>query len=111
MVSSASYQSNESSKIQLNKKKYSYVIKTILFEPPQAIGRVIRHKNDWGAVFLCDSRFKQPDVKNEISDWVKTGNGLKEFDNFPSALIETMNFFKAKPKTAGNPKKKMLTAS
>ena len=66
----------------------------------QAIGRVIRHRNDWGAVFLCDKRFKMESVKSEISDWVKVGNGLKEFPNFPAALIETKKFFESKPKTS-----------
>jgi len=37
-------------------------------------------------------------VKSEISDWVKVGNGLKEFPNFPAALIETKKFFESKPK-------------
>lgn len=35
----------------------------------QAIGRVIRHKNDYGAIFLCDKRFSR-NQKN-ISSWIK----------------------------------------
>jgi regulator of telomere elongation helicase 1 len=26
----------------------------------QAVGRVIRHRHDWGAIILCDERFSSP---------------------------------------------------
>ena len=35
----------------------------------QAIGRVIRHKNDYGAIFLCDQRFVN--YKHGLSAWIK----------------------------------------
>lgn len=37
----------------------------------QAIGRVIRHINDYGCIFLCDSRYNRSDQKDQISGWVK----------------------------------------
>ncbi|EPR79762.1 DNA repair helicase [Spraguea lophii 42_110] len=37
----------------------------------QALGRVIRHKDDYGAVFLIDSRYTENRVKNFLSSWVK----------------------------------------
>lgn len=37
----------------------------------QAIGRVIRHKDDYGAVILCDERFRAPNVKNQLSKWLR----------------------------------------
>ncbi len=38
----------------------------------QAIGRVIRHKNDWGAIFLYDQRFSYNFISKHIPDWVKS---------------------------------------
>ncbi|CAG9806552.1 unnamed protein product [Chironomus riparius] len=35
----------------------------------QAIGRVIRHKDDYGAIFLCDRRFHQQ--KTQLSRWIQ----------------------------------------
>lgn len=36
----------------------------------QAIGRVIRHKDDYGAIFLCDQRFYS--YKNGLSRWIQS---------------------------------------
>jgi regulator of telomere elongation helicase 1 len=36
----------------------------------QAIGRVIRHKDDYGAIFLCDQRFNS--YKNGLSRWIQS---------------------------------------
>ncbi|CRG95602.1 DNA repair helicase, putative [Plasmodium gallinaceum] len=38
----------------------------------QSIGRVIRHKNDYGAIFFLDSRFSNNQRIKEISKWVRT---------------------------------------
>ena len=35
----------------------------------QAVGRVIRHRQDWGAVLLLDSRFQQPRSQQQLSKW------------------------------------------
>lgn len=37
----------------------------------QAIGRVIRHKLDYGAILLCDQRFSSPDLVKQLSAWVR----------------------------------------
>lgn len=37
----------------------------------QAIGRVIRNKNDYGAVLLLDSRFSLPNNQQGLSSWVR----------------------------------------
>ncbi len=37
----------------------------------QAIGRVIRHKNDYGAILLCDHRFYQSNNQRNISSWLR----------------------------------------
>lgn len=38
----------------------------------QAIGRVIRHKLDYGAILLCDQRFSTPDLIRQLSSWVRS---------------------------------------
>lgn len=38
----------------------------------QAIGRVIRHRNDYGAILLCDSRFCNSGQESRLSGWVQT---------------------------------------
>ncbi|KAG0442465.1 hypothetical protein HPB47_015695 [Ixodes persulcatus] len=37
----------------------------------QAVGRCIRHSNDWGAILLVDHRFTQNDIWSGMSDWIK----------------------------------------
>lgn len=44
----------------------------------QAIGRVIRHKDDYGAIFLCDNRFLR-NQKN-ISSWIKNELTSQQLD-------------------------------
>ncbi|XP_050457953.1 Fanconi anemia group J protein-like isoform X2 [Cataglyphis hispanica] len=38
----------------------------------QALGRCIRHKNDWGAVLLVDERFRYKHKINYLPKWIKT---------------------------------------
>lgn len=37
----------------------------------QAIGRTIRHKNDFGAAFIIDNRMKSSYYKDKLSEWMK----------------------------------------
>lgn len=37
----------------------------------QALGRCIRHLNDYGAVVLCDSRFEAPGTRSQIAAWLR----------------------------------------
>lgn len=37
----------------------------------QAMGRVIRHKYDYGAMLLCDKKFKESSNKKWISEWIR----------------------------------------
>lgn len=41
----------------------------------QAIGRVIRHKDDYGAILFCDNRFQIKSYQEDISGWLQ--NHLK----------------------------------
>jgi len=51
----------------------------------QAIGRVIRHKNDWGAILFLDPRFKYPKNKLMLPKWV--GGVVQEFDGYERAHV------------------------
>ncbi|KAL9550370.1 hypothetical protein PS6_005585 [Mucor atramentarius] len=37
----------------------------------QALGRCIRHKNDWGAIILLEERFNNRNIVDNLSKWVK----------------------------------------
>ena len=36
----------------------------------QALGRVIRHKNDYGAIILIEERYCQRDYNKYVSKWL-----------------------------------------
>lgn len=57
----------------------------------QAIGRVLRHKNDFGVILLMDNRYAYSSNQMYLSKWVK--NYLKEFDNFQACYNSVENFF------------------
>nr|XP_047125665.1 regulator of telomere elongation helicase 1 isoform X2 [Hydra vulgaris]XP_047125666.1 regulator of telomere elongation helicase 1 isoform X2 [Hydra vulgaris] len=58
----------------------------------QAIGRVIRHKNDFGAILLCDERFCQPSAKEHLPSWIK--QQTKEYKDFGQAQRDLVIFFR-----------------
>eukprot|EP01035_Chromulina_nebulosa_P020423 gene20423-26502_t len=37
----------------------------------QAVGRIIRHANDWGAIFLLDERYLQDKQNQHLSKWLR----------------------------------------
>ncbi|KAJ3657367.1 hypothetical protein Zmor_009176 [Zophobas morio] len=57
----------------------------------QAIGRVIRHKNDYGAIILLDSRFTNPRVQSNLSLWLR--KHIKIMQNFGSTVKDLRVFF------------------
>lgn len=61
----------------------------------QAIGRVIRHKDDFGAILLCDARFTQH--KSGLSKWVQSHLQTKNNEKFMfGPIIRDLNrFFKS----------------
>jgi hypothetical protein len=50
----------------------------------QALGRVIRHKHDWGAVFLLDSRYQRADQQQQLSGWIRPR--VSKYSDFSGAL-------------------------
>lgn len=59
----------------------------------QAIGRVIRHKDDYGAILLCDNRFNYPDKQRYLSSWIKNHLTNQQSDPFEKTIQELSNFF------------------
>ncbi|RLN22615.1 regulator of telomere elongation helicase 1 [Panicum miliaceum] len=37
----------------------------------QAVGRVIRHRHDYGAIIYCDERFARPNYQSQMSYWLQ----------------------------------------
>ncbi|TRY98694.1 hypothetical protein DNTS_004808 [Danionella cerebrum] len=58
----------------------------------QAIGRVIRHKEDYGAIFLCDHRFKSTEARNQLPLWVR--QHVKIYDGFGTMVRDVAQFFR-----------------
>ena len=58
----------------------------------QAIGRVIRHKNDYGAIILCDERFSSPRHVSQLSKWLR--DDVVTYPTYGSATSSLTRFFK-----------------
>ena len=62
----------------------------------QALGRIIRHKGDWGAIFLLDGRFSHGKQKDQLSHWVRPVHqsfsafqqGLASFRDFATSALQ-----------------------
>lgn len=61
----------------------------------QAIGRVIRHRGDYGAALLLDERFGWDKFKCQISEWAQTG--IKIVASTRTALDELKEFYNTAP--------------
>jgi hypothetical protein len=57
----------------------------------QAIGRVIRHCKDYGAIILADARFADEAVTTQLSRWVRPY--ARTFQNFDKITHELVHFF------------------
>uniref|UniRef100_A0A0P4WD16 Regulator of telomere elongation helicase 1 homolog n=1 Tax=Scylla olivacea TaxID=85551 RepID=A0A0P4WD16_SCYOL len=58
----------------------------------QAVGRVIRHKDDFGAIVLCDSRFASTHFKGQLSSWIRPH--IMNYNKFGPVIREITQFFK-----------------
>ncbi len=58
----------------------------------QAIGRVIRHKQDFGAILLCDQRFAENRNLSQLPSWVRPA--VTKYTSFGQAMKDMMTFFK-----------------
>ena len=59
----------------------------------QALGRVIRHKDDYGMIFLLDVRYElDRRVSYLLPEWSK--KSIKNYTNFQTLMEITTTFFK-----------------
>lgn len=56
----------------------------------QALGRCIRHKNDWGAIILLEERFQNSKNVESLSKWVR--GMLNVHHEFPEAMFDLASF-------------------
>jgi Rad3-related DNA helicase len=52
------------------------------------MGRVIRHKYDYGAILLADERFGSAGNQRQLSKWLRTQ--LMQYQNFGQAIGELL---------------------
>lgn len=71
----------------------------------QAVGRVIRHRNDYGAILLADERFGSPAVQANMSAWLRPH--MHTFGTFGEAQGAMVKFFKAMARGAARGKAAM----
>ncbi|XP_038057615.1 regulator of telomere elongation helicase 1-like isoform X2 [Patiria miniata] len=75
----------------------------------QAIGRVIRHKEDFGAILLCDTRFSNREARNQLPSWVRPY--VNVYDQFGKGVKDLTNFFKETERTMPKPQPKQARSS
>lgn len=75
----------------------------------QAIGRVIRHKDDYGAILLCDQRFNDKRQKDQLSKWLQGHLQQSQKPGFGTIMKEISGFFKEAARTLPKPMLKPLT--
>uniref|UniRef100_A0A182F9Y0 Regulator of telomere elongation helicase 1 homolog n=1 Tax=Anopheles albimanus TaxID=7167 RepID=A0A182F9Y0_ANOAL len=66
----------------------------------QAIGRVIRHRNDYGAILLCDARFQNVHQQMQLSSWVRSHLVHDPNQRFGTVIKDLANFFRVAKNTA-----------
>ncbi|GLT58833.1 hypothetical protein SLA2020_316950 [Shorea laevis] len=57
----------------------------------QAIGRCIRHRNDYGAIILLDTRFQEERNRVYISKWLR--KSIRQYESFDKSLEGLRSFF------------------
>ncbi|KAJ2161968.1 hypothetical protein GGF46_001064 [Coemansia sp. RSA 552] len=57
----------------------------------QALGRCLRHKQDWGAIIMLEARFTHPWNISRLSKWVR--GHIRTYDHFESAMENLASFY------------------
>lgn len=73
----------------------------------QAVGRVIRHKQDFGAILLCDARFTYPDALQQLPCWMRPY--VKVYNEFGLVQRDLIHFFRAADKMVDKSSMKVKT--
>ncbi|XP_018021404.1 regulator of telomere elongation helicase 1 homolog [Hyalella azteca] len=71
----------------------------------QAIGRVIRHKDDYGAILLADCRFGMGNFSHQLSKWVQPH--LKIYPDFAPTMRDLTRFFRTASQLCPKPQQKL----
>ncbi|KAF9615542.1 hypothetical protein IFM89_024390 [Coptis chinensis] len=58
----------------------------------QAVGRVIRHRHDYGAIIFCDERFSHAKNQHQMSIWLQPY--IKCYSNFGEVAFTLTRFFR-----------------
>ncbi|XP_065868607.1 regulator of telomere elongation helicase 1 homolog [Euphorbia lathyris] len=58
----------------------------------QAVGRVIRHRHDYGAIIFCDERFASLNSQSQISLWIQPH--IKCYSKFGDVVFTLSRFFR-----------------
>ncbi|KFK42398.1 hypothetical protein AALP_AA2G251000 [Arabis alpina] len=58
----------------------------------QAVGRVIRHRHDYGAIIFCDNRFEEPSLQSKISLWIRPY--VKSYSRYGEVISDLARFFR-----------------
>ncbi|KAF7457059.1 DNA repair helicase [Cryptosporidium felis] len=68
----------------------------------QAIGRVVRHRNDFGVIILADKRFNQHNIYTRLSKWIRTQT--KHLPQLDSKYLDSISDFFERKLFTGVPK-------
>jgi chromosome transmission fidelity protein 1 len=60
----------------------------------QAIGRAVRHKNDWACILLVDSRWEGRRVRGKLAGWIR--ESVDGGSGFGEVVGKVGSFFKGK---------------
>ncbi|EDW07713.1 regulator of telomere elongation helicase 1 homolog [Drosophila mojavensis] len=75
----------------------------------QAIGRVIRHRHDYGAILLCDARFQDASQVQQLSKWIRGHLGARpQSSPFGPIVRELRQFFKHAEQTMVQPDERVV---
>jgi len=61
----------------------------------QAIGRVIRHKNDWASIVLMDGRYTQGSIRAKLPGWIKASVQIDAPTHVEDVVRDIDSFFRA----------------
>lgn len=59
----------------------------------QAIGRVIRHKNDWASIMLVDDRYIQRRIREKLPGWIKDCLPSTASSDLEGVMSDVQDFF------------------
>ncbi|KAG9758161.1 ATP-dependent RNA helicase CHL1, partial [Aureobasidium melanogenum] len=66
----------------------------------QAIGRAVRHKNDWSAILLFDNRYMQKRIQDRLPGWIKASLGQTARTGFTDVEAGLKGFYAGKAREA-----------